>query len=221
MTQLFRRRLVAPLFLCLLFVTTATFQPAHSQETPDEEAAASASVSNNDAEAPNDPLETIRAQSRAFAEAFDAGDAAQVASHWTENGDYTDDADRTITGRAAIESEYAHFFAEHPGHKLILEIDALKLLSDSAAIEDGRVSLDPPLPGAPGIGKYTAVHVKVDGQWLMSTVRDTRIATPSNYEKIADLEWLIGRWVAEEHGVKTESRASWKGSSPALAPRAS
>ena len=43
----------------------------------------------------------------------------------------------------------------------------------------------------------------------MSTVRDTRVETPSTYRNVADLEWLIGTWTAEEHGAKTESVCRW------------
>ena len=43
----------------------------------------------------------------------------------------------------------------------------------------------------------------------MSTVRDARIETPSAYRNVADLEFLIGVWTAEEHGVKTESVCRW------------
>ena len=90
-----------------------------------------------------------------------------------------------------------------------LMIDSLRLLSDDAAIEDGRAMLDPTPAGAPAISKYTAVHVKVDGKWLMSTVRDVRIETPSGYHNVEDLEFLIGKWTAEEHGTTSESVCRW------------
>jgi hypothetical protein len=85
----------------------------------------------------------------------------------------------------------------------------LRLLSDSAAIEDGHSIVEPAPADAPAIGKYMAVHVKVDGKWLMSTVRDSRIETPSSYGNVADLEFLIGTWTAEEHGAKAESVCRW------------
>jgi len=132
-----------------------------------------------------------------------------VAAHWTADGDYTDESGTKFSGREAIEREYGQFFTAHPGHKIRLAIDSLKLLSDSAAIEDGRAVLDPAPAGAPATSRYTAVHVKVDGQWLMSTVRDARVETPSNFRNVADLEWLIGTWTAEEHGAKTESVCRW------------
>ena len=151
----------------------------------------------------------IRAAADAFVAAFNQGDAKGVAAHWTADGDYTDESGTKFSGREAIQQGYARFFAENPGHKMKLQIDSLKLLGDSAAIEDGRAALDPAPAGAPATSRYTAVHVKVDGKWLMSTVRDARIETPSSFRNVADLEWLIGTWTAEEHGAKTESVCRW------------
>lgn len=181
--------------------------PAGAQESG--AAAAKASDAPNAAPNPADDLAAIRATSEAFAAAFNRRDAKAVAALWTETGDYTDDAGRTLSGRSAIEKSYASFFAENRDARLSIIIDSLRLLSDNAAIEDGRTILDPPPPGAPAIGKYTVVHVKVGGEWLMSTVRDSRIETPSAYRRIADLEWLIGDWTAEQRGARTESVCRW------------
>lgn len=154
-------------------------------------------------------LAAIRAGSHAFAAAFNKGDAKELAALWTKDGDYVDDVGRTFSGREAIEKGYAAHFASNPKTKIRVIIDSLKLLSDSAAIEDGRAMVDPPPAGVPGHSKYTAVHVKIDGKWLMSTVRDTHVETPSAFKHVADLEWLIGTWTAEEHGIKTESVCRW------------
>ncbi|WP_254506828.1 YybH family protein [Anatilimnocola floriformis] len=154
-------------------------------------------------------LQSIRQSSKLFVAAFDKADAKAVAALWTESGEYVDDTGSTFTGRKAIEKEYDRFFTENPGHKITLAIDSLKLLSDSAAIEDGRAILDPAPAGAPAISKYTVVHVKIDGQWLMSSVRDTHVPTPSAYRHLEDFEWLIGNWSAEEHGAKTEVTCRW------------
>ena len=128
-----------------------------------------------------------------------------------KNGEYIDEAGRTFTGRAAIAGEYAAFFKAQPKTKIHLAIDSLKQLSDAAAIEEGRAVLDPAPAGAPAFSKYLVVHVKVGDQWLMSTVRDARVETPSSYRNVADLEWLIGNWSAEEHGEKVASTCRWIG----------
>src|SRR5262249_27331935 len=143
----------------------------------------------------------IRAGSQAFAAAFNKKDAKALAALWTEAGDYVDDSGNRVVGRGAIEKAYASYFAENPRAQIRICIDSVRLLSDSTAIEDGRAFVDPPPVGAPGYGKYIAVHVKAGDTWLMSTVRDTRVETVSGYEKVADLEWLIGTWTAEEQGA--------------------
>lgn len=156
-----------------------------------------------------DDLASIRRASEEFVAAFNRGDAPAVAALWTEDGDYTDESGRAFAGRAAIEQEYAGFFAAYSGVKIRIVIDSLRLLSHGAAIEDGRAIIEPAPAGAPATGKYTAVHVKVNGKWLMSTVRDARVETTSAYRSVEDLEWLIGTWVAEERGAKTESVCRW------------
>ena len=154
-------------------------------------------------------LAAIREASEAFVVAFNKHDAKAVAAHWTESGDYIDDSGQTFAGRDAIEKAYSDFFASNSSAQIRIVIDSLRVLGDSAAIEEGRAILDPAPPGAPAIGKYTAEHVKVDGKWLMARVRDLRIEPPSAYRNVADLEFLIGSWTAEEHGVKIESVCRW------------
>ena len=181
----------------------------------------SLSIAQGPASAPTDPksaaqpdpaaadISLIRAGSEAFVAAFNKHDAKAVAALWTEQGEYIDDTGRTIAGRDAIEKDYAAFFAENPDVQIQIVIDSLRVLSDAVAIEDGRAVVDPAPPGAPGVSKYTAVHAKVDGKWLMASVRDTWIEAQVSRQSVADLAWLIGTWVAEEHGVKNESVCRW------------
>ncbi len=197
--------------LCaVLFV--ATFAIGYGvARSPAQDAKKSPSDSKHSAKqsTPSPELEAIRAGSQAFAAAFNKGDAKGVASLWTKDGDYVDDTGRKFTGRDAIEKGYAAHFAANPNMQIRVVIDSLRLLSESAAIEHGRAIVDPPPAGAPGHSMYTAVHVKIDGKWLMSTVRDTHVETPSGFKNVEDLEWLIGTWTAEEHGARTESVCRW------------
>ena len=143
--------------------------------------------------------------SEAFVAAFNKHDAKGVAALWTEDGEYIDDSGRVITGRDAIEQDYAAFFTENPNVEIKMVIDSLRVISGDVAIEQGRAVVQPPPPGAPGVSSYFAVHAKVDSKWLMASVRDTWIETRTTPESIADIGWLIGTWTAEEHGVKNES----------------
>ena len=154
-------------------------------------------------------LAAIRSQSEAFVTVFKNADAKAIAALWTEDGEYIDDSGRRFAGRNAIEEGYAEFFAENPNAVIRIAIDSLRLVSPNAAIEEGRAVVEPAPAGAAGISKYTAVHSKVDGKWLMTSVRDTWIEAPAAIRSAADLEWLIGTWVAEEHGVQTEYACRW------------
>lgn len=159
--------------------------------------------------AQNPELEAIRRASAAFVGAFNRGDAKTVAALWTEGGEYIDEAGQIFKGRTPIEEEYARFFAEHPGAKIQIAVESLRLLSPNAAVEEGRAAVESNSAGGAGMSQYTAVHVKSDGKWLMAMVRDNANETSPAVRSAADLDWLIGTWVAEEHGVKTESVCRW------------
>lgn len=203
------------LVLSASFLIAVTAEHARSQQAPPSSPptpeAAKGEVAEQAAGAADADLAALRSAAASFVEAFNKGDAAAVAAHWTPDGEYIDDLGRKFAGREAIERGYAEFFAANPKSTLQLTIDSLRLLSDNAAIEDGQAVVEPPSGAAPMLSQYSVVHVKVDGRWLMASVRDTYAATESAHDNMADLEWLIGSWIAEEHGVKTESQCRWLG----------
>src|SRR6476620_3148381 len=53
---------------------------------------------------------SIRAAVDSFAKTLDSGDAKALASYWTSDGEYENDSDVRISGRANIESAVAKFF---------------------------------------------------------------------------------------------------------------
>lgn len=158
---------------------------------------------------PKDPnLQAILAQSKAFVDAFNKADAAAVSGMWTPSGEYLDGAGNLFLGRQAIQGAYAEFFSENAGAKMKINVDSLKTLSDSAAIEYGTSVVETPKT-ATVVTQYEAIHVKIEGNWQMASVRDVVIQTAVAKQNASDLEFLIGSWIAEEHGNKTESVFSW------------
>ncbi len=154
-------------------------------------------------------ITALQATAQAFIEAFNRGDAQAVAALWTKDGEYVNESGQRFEGRDAIEKEYSSFFAAHPGAKVNVVIDSLRIASDTTAIEDGRtlVELGPIRSG--DYARYTAVHVKAEGKWLMSSVRDARVESSSPSSQLHDLQWLVGSWTAEEGGVKMEVVCRW------------
>lgn len=130
----------------------------------------------------------------AFVEAFHKGDAKALAALFTVEGDYTDQVGKRLKGRDGIEAGFAKVFADHKGMKLRLNVGPIRFLAPGVAIEDGTAELLHPDGTPPSRVRYTNVHVKKDGKWYFDSVRDAPYTAPSNYDKLADLEWAIGSW---------------------------
>lgn len=146
----------------------------------------------------------------AFVEAFHKGDAAALAAFWTADGDYTAQTGRRLVGRDAIEKAFKEYFTENKGLKLRIDIAALRFLTPEVAVEDGTTEVIPPDGTPPSRVRYTIVHVKKDGKWYLSSVRDAPFTAPSNYEHLRGLEWAIGEWADEgEKGEVSRVSFAW------------
>jgi uncharacterized protein (TIGR02246 family) len=147
-------------------------------------------------------MDAIAKKAEAFIEAFHKGDAKAVAAFWTVDGDYTDQTGKHLKGRAAIEKVFTDFFAENKGLKLRINSDSLRFVTPDVAIEDGSTEVAGPDGGPPSRARYTIVHVKKDGEWRLSSVRDSVFVPPTNYEHLRSMEWLIGDWADEVEGAE-------------------
>lgn len=151
----------------------------------------------------------INASGKTFTEAFNRGDAEAVAAHWTEDGDYVDEAGQKFSGRAAIAAEYKKFFTAFPGVKIKLQTESVREIDANNAVEDGFATLDPLPLGIPARSRYTAVHTKKNGQWLMTAVIDSRVEIPADPGQLKDLDFLVGTWTAEQDGTRFETTCRW------------
>jgi uncharacterized protein (TIGR02246 family) len=136
-------------------------------------------------------------RAKAFVAAFDKGDAQAVASFWAPDGDYIDQSGKRIKGRAEIAKAFEGYFTENKGAKLRIDSESLRFVSPEVALEDGVSAVIPADGGPPSRARYTIVHVKKDGDWLLSSVRDAAYSPPTNYQQLAGLESLIGEWAQE------------------------
>lgn len=157
------------------------------------------------------PDETaIRRSVEDFVAAFKRHDATAVADMWTEDGEYVDEVGQKYVGREAIKQEYERFFQNNRETELRVNVDSIRIITPSVAIEDGSAVLEPPPAGAPGSSKYIAVHVKQDdGRWLLASVRDSRVEVPSTYGHLQELEPLVGTWTAEHAGKRADVSCHW------------
>jgi uncharacterized protein (TIGR02246 family) len=148
-------------------------------------------------------------RANAFAAAFAKGDAQALADFWTPNGEYTDVTGHRLQGREAIAKLFQGLFAEHKGLKLRIEVKSLRFVAPDVAIEDGVTGVMGPDGKPPTQSRYTIVHVKKEGEWLLASVRESPFVAPTNYQHLRDLEWLIGDWAHEDKDNVAQVTFNW------------
>lgn len=196
------------LFCCLVFISTPSpWGLCEDAADPVKKATDAPAAISPAALSPE--MAAIQGQSNAFVEAFNQHDAKAIAALWTTDAEYVTDSGTAYVGRDAIEQVYAEYFLDNPDASLQMVIDSLRQIGDGVAIEDGRAVVMPPPAGAAGVSAYTAVHTKVDGQWRMASVREAWVEASTTRDSAVDLEFLIGDWNAEEHGVRMHSVCRW------------
>jgi uncharacterized protein (TIGR02246 family) len=152
----------------------------------------------------------IGKQAEAFIDAFQRGDAKTLAAFWAPDGDYTDETGHNVKGREALQKIFEEFFAENKDLKLRIESKSLRFVTPDVAIEDGTTFVMTPDGSPPSRARFTIVHVKKDGQWLFSSVRDAPFSAPNNYRQLRGLEWALGDWTSEnEKGMGGRLSLAW------------
>jgi uncharacterized protein (TIGR02246 family) len=151
----------------------------------------------------------IRANVAAFVRAYNAGDAGAVAGLFLKDGQIMDKEGNTAEGREAIKKTFAEIFAAAPQKRLEVTVESIRFLGPDLAVEFG-VTKETPAPGeTPEQDRYTVLHVKRDGKWLMAMVRDAEGDPPSNRERLRPLAWLIGEWIDDGGSVVARSTCRW------------
>jgi uncharacterized protein (TIGR02246 family) len=151
----------------------------------------------------------LRKIQAAYVKAFNTGDAKALAAFWAPDGEFVDAEGKSYRGRSAIEKEFTDFFAKEKGMALEITSDTLRFVSPTVALESGTARVTRLADGASNMAAYTIVHTKRDGLWLMASVRETPYAAASNYERLRDLEWLVGSWKSEHAGQTLELECEW------------
>ena len=151
----------------------------------------------------------IRQAAEAFAKAYNAHDAKSIANLFTADAETTDDEGNTVHGRMEIERVFTEILGDSPQAKISIAINSIRFLGPSAAVEDGVATVIHQEGEAAEPTRYTVVHVKQDGKWLMASVRDLPDAPASAEEQLKQLEWLIGDWVDESPDALIVTSTRW------------
>jgi uncharacterized protein (TIGR02246 family) len=207
-------RRTAALFGLLAALAVGLSQIAQSQPEPKEQAPPAArkgktKTADRPAVDRSADEAAIRANIQAFVRAHNAGDAKAVAALFTPDALITDKDEKTVQGRAAIETTFKESFADAPQKRLEVEIDSIRFIGPDLAVEVGTTK-ETPAPGEPPEhDRYTVLHVKRDGKWQMALARETEGQVPTNHEQLRPLAWLVGDWIDDGGSVVVASTCRW------------
>jgi uncharacterized protein (TIGR02246 family) len=150
----------------------------------------------------------IRAADDAFVRSYNQGDSKALAALFTEDADVIEHTGDRYQGRQEIQRRLADAFAADPGLRLSLEIESIRFPHPDVACEEGR-SVLVPAQGPRESRLYTALYVKRDGQWLISSVREEADPVVRPHDRLKELEWMVGDWVDEGSDSELRLSCSW------------
>ena len=152
----------------------------------------------------------IRKAVASYVTVFNQGNAKALAGLWSPDAVYMNPlTGDQVVGREAIEKEFAAMFADAKGAKLAANTDSIQFVSPNVAVEHGTANVVR-AGHEPEESEYTAVYVRRDGQWMLDRVtEEDSPVIASNYERLKELEWMIGMWVDQDDQNRVETTCQW------------
>ena len=196
---------VGGVLLAVVALLTMQVRSAAQSKTaePEKEPAKAAADAKDPKHA--DDEAAIRKASADFIKVVEKGDAKAVAAAWTEDGEYIDDDGTTLRGRAAIEAAYAKAFAKKKSAKVEITIESIRFPSKDTAIEEGYAKRFGDGSEHPTCSRYSVLHVREGGKWLMAVLREW----PDEGVSLRDLDWLIGTWESKSDDTEVRTTYTW------------
>ncbi len=151
----------------------------------------------------------IRASAAAFTAAYNAHDASAVAELFVPQGEFVELDGVVVVGRAEIERQMGRFFADYPTVHLAIEIEAIRQPTPGVVVEDGVNRVVLAAGERPVVTRYSVVHVRCDGTWLIASSREFAENTAEGVHPLKELEYLVGEWVAERPEALVETSTQW------------
>lgn len=146
-----------------------------------------------------------------FEDEFSHHDANKLGEFWTKDATFINPATgKFIQGNEAIVEEYKKWFDNNQAEKIEIKLKEINVTNPDEAVENGffRVTLK---GNEPSIEKaFSAVLAKENGKWKFKEVRQIPlISTPTHYNEIKSLAWLVGNWVDTDEDVDITSNFKW------------
>ncbi len=194
--------LVAILMACNLAVASGASDPTSPAGRVRQE--------TNSSDQPSPEYTIIADGARKYEEAYNKGDAKELANRYTEDVDYIDQDGVEVSGRDAMQKLLSDNFQANPGAKLAITIEEVKQLSPDVLVDRGIATVTP-ANGAAVSTRYVAIHVKKGDHWPISQLTEAAAPAPSAYSQLQALEWLVGNWQDKTGDQTVKTNINWAG----------
>ena len=153
----------------------------------------------------------IRNNVAAYVTAYNNHDAKTLATFWSPDAVYVNpETGDEAVGHDAIADQFAAILANLGDAKLAVDVKSIVFLSPTVAMERGTARVVNKSEKEPKETDYTAIDVKRDGKWLLDRVSEEESpVVHSNYDRLKDLEWMIGNWVDQDDHSSVEMKCKW------------
>lgn len=145
-----------------------------------------------------------------YVETFNAGDTKALATMWAEDALHLDRSTGVRTeGRQAIAEDLVEAFQDVPGSKMSGRVEAVKMLTPEVARVEGEVAIGT-ADAEPSVVVFSALVVKKGDAWQLASVEESSLPQPASpADALAELEWLVGRWVDQFDGNRVDTSVRW------------
>jgi uncharacterized protein (TIGR02246 family) len=147
----------------------------------------------------------------AFAKVYETGDAAALAEMFLDESMIVDPDGNATRGKAAVKAMYEAAFSENRGLKLESNVQDIRFLTPDLVRVEGKARLSVSRGDAAEFTGFTALLARRDGKWRIAEIHE--YAAPAEeitaYERLKELEWMVGDWVEEGDKAKSQSTVTW------------
>jgi len=147
-----------------------------------------------------------------YVAALNKGDLDGVMAFWAPDAEYVTEEGNATRGKQGIADLFKEVLPQIKGHKVTGQVRSVRTLRTDVALEDGSLEFTL-TDGTRDVNPYTAVWVKADGRWLISSARDLPGGAPDApslaYPHLQPLEWLVGEWVDDSPKADVHMTCKW------------
>jgi uncharacterized protein (TIGR02246 family) len=173
--------------------------PAPKQSNPSAASPSTAAVEN-----------AVREIVAAYVAAYNQKDAAKLAELFTPDGTLIDPANIATRGQEAIAEEFADAFTERSSYSLHAKVERIRLITPDVAQAEGIARLVSPKD--PTIANQFVLLLARQGHaWRIAEIREyaAPVRSVSPYERLKELEWMVGEWVDESEDAQITTSVRW------------